>query len=311
MRPVWIDTDAGFDDLAAILTVLADPAVTVGGISLVAGNTPLEGVIRNACRMKAFFGWELPLHAGRDRPLLGPLVTAQDVLGEEGMTSADRKLPEEQAPLDPEDALDAMAAWLGRNCGGTILALGPLTNIAALLLARPGLAAHIGQVMWMGGSAGRGNHTAAAEFNAFVDPEAVVAVLESGVPLSMVGLDACRQVPVDLEHAARLRARATPRALLLADLLEGYVRIASPDGSRPMALYDPVAAAALLDADAVAFEPMHVAVERAGTHTRGMTVCEWRIPRKARANARVAVRADAGRVRARVLAALAGEEPSR
>ncbi|MDF1587056.1 nucleoside hydrolase [Marinimicrococcus flavescens] len=310
MRPVWIDTDAGFDDLAAILTVLARPDIAVDGISLVAGNTPLDGVVRNACRMKAFFGWRAPLHAGRDRPLLGPLVTAQDVLGEDGMRTAGRSLPDEQAPLDGRNALAAMAAWLERSEAATVLALGPLTNLAALLLARPDLAARIGEVMWMGGSADRGNHTAAAEFNAFVDPEAVAVVLGSGVPFRMVGLDACRQVPVRLADAAALRACGTPRALLLADLLEGYVRIASPDGSRPMALYDPVAAAALLDAQAVRFDPMHVAVELAGTHTRGMTVCEWRIPRKAEANARVAVQADADRVRGRVLAALAGKEPS-
>jgi purine nucleosidase len=92
---------------------------------------------------------------------------------------------------------------------------------------------------------------------------------------------------------------------LLADLLEGYVRIASADGSRPMALYDPVAALALIDREAVRFAPAHVVVERAGAFTRGMTAIEWRIPRHAAPNAEVAVAADAARIRSHVLATLA------
>ena len=284
---VFIDTDCGFDDMAAIAMVAARPEWSVAGMGLVAGNAPLATVVDNAARMSAFFGWEIPLHAGRDRPLLGPLVTAQDVLGEDAMRSAGRTLPPAAARLSPVLAHEALAA-AARAGALTVLALGPLTNVAVALLADPELASRITQVIWMGGSAGPGNHTAAAEFNAAVDPEAVQIVVESGVRLAMVGLDACRTVPVTLDHVARCRAFGGERAETLADLLEGYVRIAV---GRPMALYDPVAAAALVAPHAVIMEPAHVRVECAGAVTRGMTVCEFRT-RKATPNAVVARRAE-------------------
>lgn len=285
---VFIDTDCGFDDLAAVAMVAARPDWTIVGLGLVAGNAPLTTVVDNAARMRAFFGWDMPLHAGRDRPLLGPLVTAQDILGEDAMRSAGRALPSATAQLSPVRAHDALIA-AAREAPVTVLALGPLTNVAVALLADPALASRITQVIWMGGSAGPGNHTAAAEFNAAVDPEAAQVVVESGVRLAMVGLDACRTVPVTLDHVARCRAFGGERAETLADLLEGYVRISV---GRPMALYDPVAAAALVAPYAVVMEPAHIRVECAGAATRGMTVCEFRT-RKATPNAVVARRADA------------------
>ncbi len=288
MARVFIDTDCGFDDMAAIAMVAARPDWDIVGLGLVAGNAPLAVVADNAARMVSFFGWTMPLHPGRDRPLLGSLVTAQDILGEDALRSAGRSLPSAAAPLSSVPAHEALS-HAARGGPLTLLALGPLTNVAVALLADPGLAARLSHVVWMGGSAGAGNHTAAAEFNAAVDPEAAQVVVESGVRFTMVGLDACRSVPVTLDHVARCRGFGGERAETLADLLEGYVRIAR---GRPMALYDPVAAAALVMPDAVAVEPAHVRVECAGAATRGMTVCEFRT-RKAAPNALVARRADA------------------
>ena len=185
-----------------------------------------------------------------------------------------------------------------------MLALGPLTNIATLLMARPELAARIGRLVWMGGSAGSGNHTAAAEFNAAVDPESVQRVIDTGVCIEMVGLDACRQVRAHAADAEALRALGTNRGEILADLLLGYVRIASADGSKPMALYDPTAAAALVCPEGMQWREGHLAMELDGTLTRGMTVIEWRIPRKAQANARIASVADETLLRQTVFDAL-------
>ena len=305
MQTVWVDTDMGFDDLAAILTVAHTEGWRIDGLSLVAGNAPLETVIDNALRAAAFFGWQMPIHAGRAAPLVGELVTAQNILGADAMDSAGRKLPQAQATLSSVDAVAALAAWLGAApAPATVLALGPLTNIAVLLRAWPQLASHIGQLMWMGGSAGPGNHTAAAEFNAAVDPEAINVVLDAGVPLRMVGLDACRQVRVNADDVDLLRAIGTGRALVLADLLLGYVRIAGRDGKTPMALYDPTAAAALVAPGAMQFRPAHVVAECRGEHTRGMTVVEWRVPRRAVANAEVASLADEPAIRHAVIGAL-------
>lgn len=305
-HPVWIDTDMGFDDLAAVLTVARQPDWRIDGMTLVAGNAPLPVVIDNALRAARCFGWEFPIHAGCERPLAGALVTAQDILGDDAMRSACRQLPQERATLSATDAVSALAAYLTRGAdAATVLALGPLTNLATLLAGQPHLAPRIGRLVWMGGSFGAGNHSAAAEFNAAVDPEAVQQVLDHRVPLQMVGLDACRQVPVRASDAQALRAVGTERANMLADLLLGYVRIASPDGSAPMALYDPTAAAALVLPDAMQFRPAHMVVELRGEHTRGMTVVEWRVPRRAVANVMVASVADGQRLRDTVLRALA------
>ncbi len=305
-RAVWIDTDMGFDDLAAVLTIAQQSDWQIDGMSLVAGNAPLPVVIDNTLRAAHCFGWIFPIHAGAARPLVGELVTAQNILGDDAMRSAGRQLPLERATLSTTDAVSALAAWLARNRQpATVLALGPLTNIACLLQQHPNLAPRIGRVMWMGGSAGPGNHSAAAEFNAAVDPESVQQVLDHKVALQMVGLDACRQVPVRVADVMTLRGVGTDRAELLADLLLGYIQIASPDGSAPMALYDPTAAAALVLPDAMVFRSAHMVMELRGEHTRGMTVVEWRVPRRASANVLVASVADGARLRDTVMQALA------
>ena len=222
------------------------------------------------------------------------------------MASAGRSLPLARSPLASTDAVAALSTYLAAAAAPvTILALGPLTNVAAVLLARPDLASQVGQLLWMGGSAGPGNHSAAAEFNAAVDPESVQTVLDHQLPLRMVGLDACRQVRVHAQDAQALRALGTERASLLADLLLGYVRIASPDGTLPMSLYDPTAAAALVTPQGMQWRAAHMVVELAGQHTRGMTVLEWRVPRRAQANVWVASLADETLLRATVLDGLA------
>ncbi|MEI4472821.1 nucleoside hydrolase [Frigidibacter sp. MR17.24] len=296
--PVWIDTDMGFDDLAAILLVLAHRPVA--GLSLVAGNCLLAQVGANACAAAAVFGWEMPILEGAAQPLAGPLVTADYVLGDDGMPGQGRKLPPTDRRPAP-GAVAALAAFLDAG-GRDVLALGPLTNIAHLVAARPDLAGM--RLVWMGGSAGRGNHSAAAEFNAAVDPEAVAAVIAAGVRIEMVDLLACRQVTATLAELAPLRAEPGERAALLADLYEGYLRIAD-DGARPMALYDPVAAAALVLPGSVACDPARLDMETRGEHTRGMTVVEWRAARAA-PNALVSTRADGARIREALMQALIG-----
>ncbi|SEB13819.1 nucleoside hydrolase [Variovorax sp. YR216] len=306
MKHVWIDTDMGFDDLAAVLTVMQTPPWHVDGMSLVAGNAPLEVVIDNALRATAYFEWGFPVHAGSAKPIASELVTAQNILGADAMVSAGRSLPKTRAALASGDAVVALGDYLASTPEpATVLALGPLTNIALMLRERPELAARIGRLMWMGGSAGPGNHTAAAEFNAAVDPEAINVVLEAGVSLHMVGLDACRQVRVHASDAEALRALGSDKAEVLADLLLGYVRIASPAGALPMSLYDPTAAAALVAPEGMSFRPAHVVAECKGEHTRGMTVVEWRVPRRAQPNAQVASVADEPLLRRVVLDALA------
>ncbi len=110
---VWIDTDFGFDDIAAILVVRHSPLV-IDGVSLVFGNSPLAQVIRNAGGARAAFGWDFPIHAGRALPVLGPLETAQSILGETGIPTSGRTLPDAPLP-DTAPAFDALCAWLEKT----------------------------------------------------------------------------------------------------------------------------------------------------------------------------------------------------
>ena len=260
---LWVDTDYGFDDLWALL-VLRHGGVGVAGISLVAGNAPLEQVIANAQGAAAHYGFGAPLHAGADRPLKRDQETAQRILGPQGMQSRGAHLPEGTKPLAAQDAVTALAVWLMATEAPQVLALGPLTNIARLVQLHPQAAARIQRLVWMGGSDGPGNHSAAAEFNALADPEAVDVVARAGLPLDVVDLMACRQVtfgPGDLPRAAPLTA----------DLLGGYLDIGLSRGRPGMAIYDPLAALAVTHPDAVRFERRRMAVSTRADDSYGAT----------------------------------------
>ncbi|MBB2686106.1 nucleoside hydrolase [Rhizobium sophoriradicis] len=301
---VWIDTDMGFDDIAAIL-VVAQSEYEIDGVSLVFGNAPLLQVRKNAAGAGSAFGWTFPMHTGRAMPVLGKLETAQAILGEAGIPTIGRSLPEAGA-LGESDAFAALCLWLEGDGPHRILALGPLTNIAAVALARPDLAARIDDLVWMGGGVTSGNHTASAEFNALADPESLAIVIAHRLPLRMVDLDLCRRVLAKPEDAEAVRNAGGGNAELIADMFAGYISIATSRGRPGMAIYDPCAAVAFVAPDIVSFRPARIDVELQGHLTRGRTVVETRATH-ATFNAQFAADIDADRARAIILAALVNE----
>tara|TARA_R110002126_G_scaffold291800_1_gene459030 strand:- start:110076 stop:111002 length:927 start_codon:yes stop_codon:yes gene_type:complete len=302
MNSLWIDADMGFDDMLAIMMVDHSTRI-IAGCSLVFGNAPLPQVCKNAASMAATFNWTFPIHIGAAKPLIGELVTAGHVLGPTGLPTLGQALPD-AAPLpQPAAALAALVQWLENADGkAELLALGPLTNIAILCLARPDLLPQLQSITWMGGGATSGNHTASAEFNAFADPEAAAIVCASGVPFNMVDLDACRQVTVSPADLIGLRKTDTPKAALLHDLFGGYINIGIAKGRESMALYDPVAAAPVIDQNALTFQPMSIAVECAGNLTRGRTVMD--ASAKDTGTTQLGIKANATRIREMALASL-------
>jgi len=298
---VWIDSDMGFDDIAAVL-VARHLGVAVDGLSLVHGVVPLVQVRRNAAGAARAFGWDFPIHSGRALPVLGRLETAERILGPTGIPTAGAGLPD--APdLPASDAFDALSAWLARTDDARILALGPLTNIAALALARPDLAARIADLTWMGGGVTSGNHTASAEFNAYADPEALAIVIAHGLPLRMVDLDLCRKVVATPADVATVRAAGGANAGLIADLFAAYVDIGVSRGRPGMAIYDPSAAVAFLRPDLVTFRASRIDVALDAGLTRGRTVVETRASHAA-PNAHYAVDVKADEALSIVLGAL-------
>ncbi|RWR30738.1 nucleoside hydrolase [Sinirhodobacter populi] len=302
---VWIDTDMGFDDIAAIMVVMRS-GLPIDGISLVFGNAPLAQVRRNAAGAARAFGWRFPVHAGRASPVMGRLETAQAILGESGIPTRGRSLPDAGDP-PVSDAFTALCRWLEETPSPRrILALGPLGNLAALALARPDLAARVDELVWMGGGLTQGNHTASAEFNAFADPEALAIVLAQGLPLRMVDLDFCRRILAGPETVAPIAGAGGANAALLADLFGGFIDIALSRGRPAMALYDPAAAVAFARPDLVTWQPARIDIECAGQLTRGRTVVETRTGR-APFNAHFAAGCDADAVRQVILDALIAE----
>ena len=303
MTPLWVDTDMGFDDMLGILMV-QQSGQPIAGCSLVFGCAELARVCKNAAAMAATFDWRFPIHPGAASPIIGKTETAARILGSTGLLTLGREFPDVELPPDRPPAFAALTRWLeAAQEPVELLALGPLTNPAILKLARPDLYGKIGRITWMGGGANRGNHTPSAEFNALADPEAVAIVVAGGVPFRMVDLDVCRKVTVTPADLDGLKA-GSDKAALLHDLFSGYIDIGMSRGRSSMALYDPVATAAVISETAVTFEPVRIDVERAGELTRGRTIVDNR-PGVA-SNAQIGVEADTQQIRALALDALNG-----
>lgn len=263
MSTVWVDTDFGFDDLWALL-VLRHFEIEVAGVSLVAGNAPLPQVECNAAGAVEAYGLDWPIWSGADRPLVRHPETAQRILGASGMQTRGRALPKSRAGLVRQGALNALRDWLGTGGAKTILALGPLTNIATLLQKAPTVCDKLERIVWMGGSAGAGNHTAQAEFNALSDPEAAADVFASGLRIDVVDLMFCRGVtfgPSDMPVTDSLTA----------DLLGGYLDIALTRGRPGMAIYDPLAALAVAGPETIKFAEHRASVSTDPGESYGAT----------------------------------------
>jgi inosine-uridine nucleoside N-ribohydrolase len=184
--------------------------------------------------------------------------------------------------------IDCIRAHPGRI---TLLAVGPLTNVATAFALAPDLPGLLKDLVIMGGSTVGGNATAAAEFNIHADPEAAARVFDCGVPVAMFGLNVCRDVPIGDREVERLRRLPGHAAAVFAGHVDGYVQLGRKRGRPAQALYDPVPVMWLARPDWFDLKPARVDIELAGRFTRGMTVCDLRAPALARANARVAMHA--------------------
>jgi pyrimidine-specific ribonucleoside hydrolase len=273
--PVILDVDPGHDDAVAIMLACAAPDLDLLAVTTVAGNVPLEKTTRNVLRILSLIGHtDLPVAAGASSPLRRPLHTAEDIHGESGLEG-----PEIPAPsLEPDErtATELIADTLREAPEPvTLIPTGPLTNVAKFLQEYPNLKERIARISLMGGSIGLGNTTPAAEFNVYVDPEAAREVFESGLPITMSGLDVTHQAgagPAERENLRSLGRIGGVVAELLEFFAGTYERIFGLD-SPP--LHDPVAVAAVLEPALLKTRPMQVDIECESELTRGETVCDF------------------------------------
>ena len=247
-HPILLDCDPGQDDAVAILLALAaEDALETIALTTVAGNVPLDRTTDNALRLVELAGAEVPVHAGADRPLLRPLVTAEQVHGPTGIDGADLP-PTGRRPAAGHAACALVDAIRSRPPASvTLVATGPLTNLALAFRLAPDLPGRLRRVAIMGGAIGLGNVTPAAEFNFHVDPHAARIVFESGADIVLFPLDVTHQVRVTEERLARIRAVGNPAARAVAGMLAFY-RGRNPEGGPPQApLHDPCPVAWLLE----------------------------------------------------------------
>jgi pyrimidine-specific ribonucleoside hydrolase len=282
--PIVIDCDPGHDDAIAILLALASPEVELRGVVTVAGNQTVDKTTRNALKVLELAGRaDIPVARGASAPLRRPLRTAAHVHGESGLDGPD--LPEPSALSSDVDP----AEWL--EPGVVLVATGPLTNVARLVER----GVRIDRIVWMGGAIAEGNITPAAEFNAFVDPEAAAAVFGSGIDLTMVGLDVTHKALFTRAHADRLR-RTGRAGRVVAELSDFFQRFHEErygfDGSP---IHDAMAVAQVVDPSLLETVHCNVEIETASRFCDGRTVVDrWHATSGTR-NAHVGIDVDTAR----------------
>ncbi len=274
-KPVILDVDPGHDDAVAIMMACGSPGLDLLAVTTVAGNATLPKTTRNALRILSLIGrTDVPVAAGAAAPLERELRTAEDIHGESGMDGPE--IPEASFEPDERGAVELIADTLGESPEPVaLIPVGPLTNVAALLRQHPDLKAKISRVSLMGGSMGLGNTTPAAEFNIYVDPEAAREVFDSGLPITMSGLDVTHQAGVGSAERDRLRDLGGLGGVVAGflDFFAGtYERVFGFDAPP---LHDPVAVAAVLEPGVLKTRPMNVQVECESDLTRGETVCDF------------------------------------
>ncbi|GHC66585.1 nucleoside hydrolase [Limoniibacter endophyticus] len=277
-RKIIIDTDPGQDDAIALLLALASPEIEVLGLSVVAGNVPLQLTTINARKICELAGRpDLPIYAGAEVPLMRTLVTAEHVHGKNGLDGPD--LPDPQMPLQTGHAVDYLIDTLMQEDVGaiTLCALGPLTNLALALRKEPKIAPRIREIILMGGAFSEGgNITPSAEFNFYVDPHAAKIVFGAGVPLVMMPLDVTHQA---LTSDAALESIAAPRtavAVAAHALLNYHDRFdAQKYGGEGAPLHDPCVIAYLVNPALFSGRQCNVEIETESSLTQGMSVVDW------------------------------------
>jgi inosine-uridine nucleoside N-ribohydrolase len=270
---VIIDTDPGVDDAFALLLAMRSPELKIEGITPVAGNVPLEFTLPNALRMMEIAGrTDIPVAAGAKTPLLRRLVTAAYAHGENGLGGA--VFPEPTTKPIAEPAAEFIRRTVNKYPGEvTLITLGPLTNIAAALDSDEELAGMVRGLIMMGGSLSGGNITPAAEFNIYVDPEAARIVFQSGIPITMVGLDVTRRTSLTDAYVKVLEAAQNPVSQAAAKIGRKAI-----DHNRQQGflvgpnMHDSLAVAAFLDPSIVKWADFYVDVETTGELTAGETV---------------------------------------
>ena len=283
MKPLLIDTDPGIDDAVAIQFAIGSGKFDLRAVTAVSGNMPADVCARNALTVLDMAGrQDVPVAQGPLKPLVRPYPRDPFSHGADGL--AELGIPQSRRAIDPRFAPDLILETVYAAEGElTILALGPLTNIALALIKEPSLPRRVKELICIGGAFGF--HTAGAtratgdnpvsEWNVYVDPEASKLVFEAGFNLTAIGLDAATHP--DMHLSANERALLDPERPA-AKFLLGVTDFVERRGfGSYCGLIDSLAVAAAIDPDVIEIEHVSVAVETHSPLTLGQTVVDRRV----------------------------------
>jgi len=272
-KPIIIDCDPGLDDAVALFMILNNKNFDIRAVTPVSGNQTIDKTSINALKLVSFAGSNVPVACGASKPLFKELVTAAHVHGESGL--GDVILPEPKMGFSALNAYDMIyQEAIKYDKELQIVALGPLTNIAITLLKYPDVKDKIQRITLMGGSSGCGNDTPAAEFNIVADSDAAKIVFESGIPITMVGLDATHKALVFEEEVKEILSYKNRVSEVVANILSNAMGFCKKHGFEGAVMHDPLAMACIIDPEVMISKDYRVDVETKGTYTNGKTVVD-------------------------------------
>ena len=275
-RPFLIDTDTASDDAVALIMAMRAPDVQVVAITTVAGNVPVEQSTRNALYVVELCRAQVPVYAGADKPLLRPYQNATWFHGSDGL--GEHGYPAPHRAAEPLHAVDAIIQTVEANPGLVIVTLAPLTNLALALAKKPSIAGQVGRCVIMGGApCCEGNVTPAAEYNIWVDPEAARMVMQSGMPIELIGWHLSRGESVlkqrEIESIEAFKTELAHFAIECNSHARRAYKIQT--GEDGISLPDPIAMCLALNPSVgTSWGDHYLDVETHSDLTRGMTVVD-------------------------------------
>jgi len=279
MKPkrIIIDTDPGIDDSLAILLALASPEVRLEALTVVNGNCAATQGATNALSILELAGRpEIPVALGSTLPLVQPLLLAPETHGDIGLGYA--RLPPPETRIVSQRGVDLLVERVMGSPGEiTLVAIGPLTNLALAIRLEPQFVPAVKEVIIMGGAIRHGgNTTPLAEFNTYCDPHAAHIVFHSGLPLTLVPLDVTYQVVLTKNDIDRLLAIPSPISRFIADATRFYMEFHDEyQAIEGCVINDPLALALCFAPELVDYEELYVNVDIFGGVSLGKTYADF------------------------------------
>ena len=281
MKKIILDCDPGHDDMMAIMMAASSPAIDLLGITTVAGNQTGDKTFENARKILTLIGKrdlvtgkEIPLARGADKPLFRELTVAPQIHGASGLDGAELPAPDVEA-LEIS-AVDFILKTLKESEEKiTLVPTGPLTNIALAFIKEPAIKEKVDEIVLMGGGVHDSNITPAAEFNIYVDPEAAKIVFDSGLPVTMIGLDVTNKSLMTFPVIEDMIRWNGPASRIVGPLMKFFAQ-ANLDsfGINGAPVHDALTVARVIDPGVVETEFLNVDIETVSELTRGQTVAD-------------------------------------